>query len=456
MSDILSPGAGETAPRWAASPNVRDYTLVGVAFGLAFPIIATTFLVAQQQLPWSLESFMAVQGANPLLWMIDSAPLFLGTLAAMAGLRQDTLADRNLELIDRERELTGLKNGLEDHVAGRTHELEARNAQLRSAVQLTRRLADIRDADLLLQAAATFLAEGPGTPEADIYLLDPAGDRAVLRASSSDSGKLRIARGDFVNAGDESVVGQVAARGKAYVSPVPSIHAEGLRDSSSSVPIATETAIPLVSRGRILGVLHLKYPAELAGAGIDPEILRLVADQLAASLDNIRLLSETRVSLEHLGETSAAQTRLSWRAFVQQRALTYQYTPRGVRIVPPAAAVQDPATLRVPINLRGGKIGTIAVRRQGRDRWPAPETDLAQKVADQVALALENSRLLEESRERADFEQKISSMSDKLGKSVDLDALLQTAVRELAALPEVSDASVFLRPAADAGEAGDS
>ena len=122
MSDILPPASDEITPTRVTSANLRDYALVGVAFGLAFPMIATTFLVAQQRLPWSLESLMAVQAANPLLWMIDSAPLFLGTLAAMAGLRQDTLADRNLELIDRERLTRHAKGPLRNVFVGRLME----------------------------------------------------------------------------------------------------------------------------------------------------------------------------------------------------------------------------------------------------------------------------------------------------------------------------------------------
>ncbi len=79
---------------------------------------------------------------------------------------------------------------------------------------------------------------------------------------------------------------------------------------------------------------------------------------------------------------------------------------------------------------------------------------LAQKTAAQVALALENIRLLEETRERARQEQMLSEFSARLGQSVDLDSLLQTAVRELAALPEVADASIFLNPSAPAAEKG--
>jgi GAF domain-containing protein len=67
-------------------------------------------------------------------------------------------------------------------------------------------------------------------------------------------------------------------------------------------------------------------------------------------------------------------------------------------------------------------------------------------VAIQVALALDNSRLLEETRQHAVHEQTVNEITARFNRSLDVDTLLQTAVRELAALPEVTEASVFIKP----------
>ena len=65
----------------------KRYTTTGVGFGLMFPIIATTIAIAVGQLPLTLNSAASVQGSNQLLWIIDTAPLFLGLLAYFAGQR---------------------------------------------------------------------------------------------------------------------------------------------------------------------------------------------------------------------------------------------------------------------------------------------------------------------------------------------------------------------------------
>jgi GAF domain-containing protein len=126
--------------------------------------------------------------------------------------------------------------------------------------------------------------------------------------------------------------------------------------------------------------------------------------------------------------------------------VAYQYTPRGIRGVAEGIHAQPERDLTAPLAIRGQQIGSISIKREAAEGWSDVDRDLAQKVAAQVALALENNRLLEETRDRAMYEQRISAISDRLGQSVDIDGLLQTAARELAALPEVSDASVVLNP----------
>ena len=69
---------------------------------------------------------------------------------------------------------------------------------------------------------------------------------------------------------------------------------------------------------------------------------------------------------------------------------------------------------------------------------------MVEKVATQVALALDNSRLLEETRQRATQQQTVNEISTRLNRSLDIDTLLQTVTRELGKLPEVAEVSVFV------------
>ena len=86
----------------------------------------------------------------------------------------------------------------------------------------------------------------------------------------------------------------------------------------------------------------------------------------------------------------------------------------------------------------------IAFQGQKTVRWSASARDLAEKVATQVALALDNSRLLEETRQRATQQQTVNEISARLNRSLDIDMLLQMAARELGSLPEVAEVSVVV------------
>lgn len=74
--------------------SVIKYTVAGVLFGLIFPVAATLIEVAQRQLNLSWSSIALVQTTSPLVWIVDSAPLFLGIFANQTGKREDKLQEQ--------------------------------------------------------------------------------------------------------------------------------------------------------------------------------------------------------------------------------------------------------------------------------------------------------------------------------------------------------------------------
>jgi len=76
-----------------------QYLLVGAAFGFLFPIGAFIFEIYWRELPWSIESLVYIHQQNQLLYIIDTAPFFLGIFASFAGIKQDKvqLLNKNLE-----------------------------------------------------------------------------------------------------------------------------------------------------------------------------------------------------------------------------------------------------------------------------------------------------------------------------------------------------------------------
>ena len=112
------------------------YLLYGIAFGLCFPIVATILSAQLLSDSISIEAMLKSQLSNPLLWMIDTAPIFLGLLAYLGGLQYDKLLASQIQ----EKHLNALleeKNAeLESKVKERTQQLELNLNKLTEANQI--------------------------------------------------------------------------------------------------------------------------------------------------------------------------------------------------------------------------------------------------------------------------------------------------------------------------------
>jgi K+-sensing histidine kinase KdpD len=91
----------------------------------------------------------------------------------------------------------------------------------------------------------------------------------------------------------------------------------------------------------------------------------------------------------------------------------------------------------VPVKLRGQIIGILKIKAPTTNRtWNQDEINLAEAISDRLAIALDNARLLQDSQRRAAKEQKIGDVTAKIGASINMRSMLQTAVEELGrALP---------------------
>ncbi len=96
------------------------YTLYGALFGLLFPIGATLFDLVVQGYSINFSNILLIQTEQPLLWIIDSAPFFLGLFASLAGYRQDQLKAVNL--------------GLEEEIEKRVKEIKENNEKLKQEI----------------------------------------------------------------------------------------------------------------------------------------------------------------------------------------------------------------------------------------------------------------------------------------------------------------------------------
>jgi GAF domain-containing protein len=425
--------------------DTQLYGLLGALFGLAFPILATIVRIASSGESFNLSNIIAVH-ADPLLWIIDTAPFVLGFIATIAGRRQNQLRVAITQLRQRENELVEERDNLEKHVEERTVRLLKKTDQLRSASYIARQTAEIQDLGAILNNVVSLVTDQFGFYHTGIFLINETGDEVVLQATSSEGGKQMMEKGHSLAVGTQGIVGYVAAQKKSRIAL--DVGNDAVFFNNPYLPMTrSEVAIPLLIRNRILGVLDIQSDKPQAFTIEDIDVLETLADQVAIAIENARLLDESQATLLQLEAVTAVRTREAWSQKLQEREHVYTYTPLGLRAG--KSTETGEATSIVPINLRGQKIGNISIMRKGNPGFNKVDEDLISEVATQVGLALENIRLLEEATQRARQEQTVGELAARFSQSLDIDSLLQTAARELGQIADVSEVSVFISQTED-------
>jgi GAF domain-containing protein len=323
----------------------------------------------------------------------------------------------------------------------RTSGLAQKTEQLRATSYIARKTAEVQDLATLLDTVARLVTDQFGFYHTGIFLISETGDQAVLQAASSEGGRRMIERGHSLSVGMQGIVGHVAAQKKPRIAL--DVGADAVFFNNPDLPMTrSELALPLLVRGKVLGVLDIQSDKPQAFDVEDIDVLQTLSDQVAIAIENARLMDETQAAILQLEAFTSIRTRESWGQKLRERSRVFTYTPLGLRAekVPHA----NDKAITAPIMLRGQKIGTISIARKGDATWSKLDKDLVEEVASQVGLAVDNIRLLEEATERAKQEQMVGKLAARFSQSLDLDTLLQTAARELGQLPNISEVSVFV------------
>jgi K+-sensing histidine kinase KdpD len=204
----------------------------------------------------------------------------------------------------------------------------------------------------------------------------------------------------------------------------------------------SELALPLLIRNKVIGVLDIQSDQPRAFTMEDVDVLQTLADQVAVAIENARLLDESQAALSQLEALTAIRTREAWNQKLSGKSRAFTYTPLGLRAEKLPSIGENHVT--IPLTLRGQKIGSISVARKGDSPINKSDEELIAEVASQAGLAIDNIRLLEDATQRAKQEQIVGKLAGRFSQSLDVDTLLQTAVRELAQLPDVSEVSIFV------------
>jgi len=336
------------------------------------------------------------------------------------------------------------RKNLENKVQERTIELETRMNQLRASTLTARAIAETQELTELLKNAANLIAERFEYYHVGIFILDEQKRNAYLQASSSEVGK-SLAGQLFRVEPDRKNPLSTAIENSRTVITTDLEKTNFVRDPNFPLT-RSRMIIPLSVRGNLIGVIDIHSDQPRAFSADDAEILQTLADLTAISFDNVRLLEETRNLLTQLEANTTLQTQRTWTKFTSRHKSAYQYTPAGVRPIFSQEKLKDSDGLYMPIVLHGQEIGRIKLKkRKGiSGDWSDRERDLVEKISNQVALALENSRLVDEAQKNALRNQMIANFSTYVRETLDVDAVIRTATTELRKVFDLKEAEIVI------------
>jgi GAF domain-containing protein/HAMP domain-containing protein len=349
--------------------------------------------------------------------------------------------------------------GLENRVEERTTELqqvskqmEKRATQLQSVAQVAHAISAYKDPEQLLNQITHLISERFGFYHVGIFLLDKSGEYAVLQAANSEGGRRMLERGHRLKVGETSMVGYVSKQGKARLAL--DVGKDAVYFDNPVLPLTrSEISLPLLSGETVMGVLDVQ--SEQASAFIDEDIalLSTLADQVSIAIENARLFSNINQTVSELQSLQRHYIQQEWQRLTSEQTQTgYQYSFGKMSPLLKAQTSQrvesegiEGKGLKIPISLRGQDIGAFNLEEIDNKRlWSDEEIALVKTIADQVGLALENARLLDVTQRRAARDRMVADITNKMRRAVDMDTLIQTAVREITNAINVPEAFVQL------------
>jgi GAF domain-containing protein len=367
----------------------------------------------------------------------------------------------------------------------RTKELVETANQLRATAAISQVCSSTLELDTLLAEVVERIQrefEHVGVYYVELFLLDQSGSDgigqfAVLKAATGSIGQHFLEQEHKVALDRTTAVGRSLVYRKSVLAPSAE---EGvvLLDNPLLDRTRTEIALPMNSRGRILGALSVQSTHEAAFDEDDVSVLQTMAEQIAVAFDNAHLFAQTGAALREMESAQRRYLTEAWREFLNVEAVNrVDYVKPGVEVgkgdalreARQAAVAHrrtvategvsgesedgsptSGAVLAVPLKLRGQVVGTLSLHEtQSRRTWTSEEMALAEAVAEQVALTVDNLRLMDETQRRAAQERLIGEVTAHMRETLDVDTVLQVAAREIHRALGLRDVTIQLAADAD-------
>jgi GAF domain-containing protein len=371
----------------------------------------------------------------------------------------------------------------------RLYSAEKRRAEEFKAIsEVERHIASVLDPDELLAQVAGSIREA-----FDYYLVEIAlveGDELVFKARAARNGEAPF-QSYRVKVGQEGVTGWVAAVGEPL--RVPDVSREPRFVKVTQHATRSELAVPIKTKGKVIGVLNVQSDELEAFEEGDVAILQQLANQASVAIENARLFAQEQHRAEQfrviaevgrrfaltleIAELLEQVVRLIQEAFdyyhvgigliegdevvyrvgagalwddpqfqfrpgrlkVGQEGLTGWVAGHGQPVLAQDVS-QEPryvwmqgsrtrSELVMPIIAKGRTIGVLDVQSDRLNAFDDKDVNVLQSLAHQAGAAIENARLYAAEQRRVEQFRVLTEVSQRIASILDIDELLAQVVR---------------------------
>ncbi len=186
-----------------------------------------------------------------------------------------------------------------------------RTIQLQTGAEVSRAASSILEPDKLLPTIVELIRNHFDYYYVGIFLVDDSRKWAVLSAATGEMGRQMIASGHKLEVGDSSMIGWCISRGHARIAL--DVGEDAVRFRNPILPLTrSEMALPLISRGEVIGAMTIQSELPSAFSRVDITTLQSMADQVGNAIKNARLFMERANLITELEGRNAELERFTY------------------------------------------------------------------------------------------------------------------------------------------------
>ena len=173
---------------------------------------------------------------------------------------------------------------------------EQQSNLLQTTIEVSRAISEILDPQELSQKIVSLIKERFDFYYVGFFTVNQYGDLAILRSGTGEAGEKMLAENWQIPIDSDSMIGKCIQTGEADIQ-LDIDKAPAHLQNPYLPETKSEMALPLFSRGLVIGALTIQSDQPEAFTVEDSTVLQTMANQISVALSNARLFEETQTAL---------------------------------------------------------------------------------------------------------------------------------------------------------------